>query len=138
MARRPAVDLVANSDRAIAAFQRFGYDVRDLSDAWNRIGAAIAEDAAQLVPVRTGRLQRNIRQSTSKKWAAVRAGGARVPYADKIEYGGWATGSYGPHYIAPQPFLHPARERNMGYANQQILLELMRLADGAGLNRRKR
>lgn len=126
--------VVVDNDRAVRAFRRYGYTVQDLSAAWQRIGASMLADARQRVPVQSGALAASLRAGQSKKWASVRAGSPRVPYADIIEYGGYGAGSYGPHYIEAQPYLRPALDANEEYANSEVLHEVMRLAGVAGFH----
>lgn len=78
------------------------------------IGELVGEEAARLVPVRTGRLRDTIRAAGQASGVVVRAGYAVVPYAGPIHFGwptrpnaakGWRGGP-----IAPQPFLYDAAD----------------------------
>jgi phage gpG-like protein len=55
--------------------------------------------ARSFVPVRTGRLLRSIRGSSSKNKAVVFAGGKRVPYAGAINYGWKSRDIQGAHFM---------------------------------------
>lgn len=124
---------VVGEKRVARAFREMGLRVRDLSEAWARIGAAIKQDAIPLTPVLTGRLVRSIRAGRSKSQATVRAGGKRVPYAGPLNYGGTVSGYYGPHHIGPVFFLNKALEANADTAEEEVQNEVMRLARKVGL-----
>lgn len=115
------------------AFKVMGLKVRDLSAAWDRIGAKIKRDAVPLTPVLTGALVASLRQGRTKSSATVRAGGARVPYAGPLNYGGVVSGYYGPHHIGPVHFLNRALEENEHYAGAEVGNEVMRIARQVGL-----
>lgn len=68
-------------------------------------GAAtiVADEARNLVPVRSGRLRASIGARAGQTSASVKAGtAARVPYAGPIHFG------WGARNIRPQPFLYEA------------------------------
>lgn len=71
----------------------------------------VSDEAVRRVPVRTGRLRDSIRALAQQRGAAVRAGGARVPYAGPIHFG-WPK-----RHIKPNPFLYEALDRR----RQQVL-----------------
>lgn len=63
----------------------------------------VADEAKNLVPVRSGRLRASIGARAGQREASVKAGTeARVPYAGPIHFG-WAARN-----IRPQPFLYEA------------------------------
>tara|TARA_R110000744_G_scaffold78022_1_gene154007 strand:- start:989 stop:1402 length:414 start_codon:yes stop_codon:yes gene_type:complete len=63
----------------------------------------VADEAKNLVPVRSGRLKASIGARGGQRDASVKAGSeARVPYAGPIHFG-WAARN-----IRPQPFLYDA------------------------------
>lgn len=102
-------------------FAKFKVKSSDLSDAWKRIGDAIADDARVLVPTLTGTLLRSIRAGKAKSRAVVRAGNNRMePYAGVIHYGGYNN-------IEPHPFLTTALAQNEGRARQEVEDELDQL-----------
>lgn len=76
--------------------ERLGVEAADLKNAFNKIGSIVSDEAKTLTPVLTGRLAASIRASKTKNKATVRAGGARIPYAGVIHYGGYnnITGTY--------------------------------------------
>lgn len=66
---------------------RVGVDAKDLTALNKRLAAPIAARAQQLVPVKTGKLQRGIKPSRSKLAVRVTVGGKRLPYAGVRHYG---------------------------------------------------
>lgn len=69
-----------------------GPDLDDaLREANKKVGAVVADEAARLVPRRSGRLARSIEAVASEKFPIVRAGTkGSVPYAGPIHFG-WPT-----------------------------------------------
>ena len=65
----------------------------------------VFQQALQLVPVRSGRLQRSIRILASQRAGRVAAGKKLVPYAGPIHFG-WPA-----RHIAPNLFLFKALDR---------------------------
>lgn len=76
-----------------------GDDLTDLKAVNATIARYVALRAAAMSPRRSGRLAGSVRGNQAKTMAAVRAGGARVPYAGVIHWG-WPR-----HHIAANPFL---------------------------------
>lgn len=105
----------------VRSLERFGVEVKDLKNAFKRIGTLIKDDAQTRAPSVTGRLSNSIRPSNAKNKAIIRAGGARVVYAGVIHYG-WPG-----HNISPQPFLEEAVEANQKEAVDMVEDELNRL-----------
>lgn len=126
------VDVNVRARKVRRAFRKFGYTVADLAEAWQRIGARMLETAEARVPVVSGALQRSLRQGTAQKWAVVRAGSKRVPYAQILEQGGYAKGFYGWHFIPGQHYLRSTLRDSEDYAISTVTSEVMRLAGVAG------
>lgn len=104
-----AVDGARELRRQLKAVQS-GID--GMKEVHRETAELVGDRAADLVPVRTGRLQATIRASGQAAGAVVRAGFASVPYAGPIHFGwptrpnsdkGWRGGP-----IVPQPFLYDA------------------------------
>ena len=73
---------------AIAALRRYGDEAKDEIKKVNLEAARLVEkEAKQRVPVQTGRLRASIRSSGQAGKGVVRAGNARVPYANPIHWG---------------------------------------------------
>jgi hypothetical protein len=71
----------------------------------------VVNEARSLVPVRSGKLRDSIRVgATASSKITIRAGGARVPYANPIHWGWYKRN------IAPQPFFSKA----LGYTRDEI------------------
>lgn len=60
----------------------------ELRQAAKQASQVVADEAERRVPVRSGRLRQSIRAAATTRGGVVKAGGARVPYAGWIEYGG--------------------------------------------------
>lgn len=119
---------VYGEERTAKAFRELGLKVRDLSAAWDRIGAAIKRDAVPLTPVLTGALVNTLRQGKTKTQAVVRAGNNRsVVYAGVQNYG-WPG-----HNIEAKHFLNLALERNRDTADREVMDEIERLTRRVGL-----
>lgn len=69
-----------------------GIEVTDLKKAFAQISGEARTLAAGFAPRKSGALQRSIRGSTAKNYAAVTAGGKAVRYAGPINYGWKARG----------------------------------------------
>ena len=119
---------VEGADKVLAAFRSLGLKARDLSPAFQRIGAKVKADAATLAPTLTGRLAADLRTTKAKTRATVAVGRASVPYAGPINYG-WAG-----HNIEATHFLNDALENNVDDARAEILNELTRLIRLVGLD----
>jgi hypothetical protein len=74
----------------------------DLKATHNKIAQVVVPAGKSGVPRRTGRLADSIRGTGTKTASIVRAGGARVPYANPIHWG-WPARN-----IKGQPFLSDA------------------------------
>lgn len=71
-----------------------GDDLQDLKDAHRAAGQIVVPIAIRYAPVgkpgkskQPGRLRNSVRAGATKTYAAVRAGGKRVPYAPPIHWG---------------------------------------------------
>ena len=86
--------------RVVRKLSAAGADAEDMRTLMHSLGQIVIDGAN--IPIRTGRLDTNVRSGRGKTKAVVRAGGARVPYAGVIHYGDPARG------IRAQPFLTDA------------------------------
>lgn len=112
----------------IKQLESLGADVTDLKAAFNRIGNIVAQEARQLVPVRSGRLAASIRPSTQKNAATIRVGSAAVPYAGPIHFG-WPARN-----IQQNVFLYNASAAKRDEVVNTLKEELDRLIAQLGLN----
>lgn len=95
---------VEGADQLRRTLKKAGDDLGDLKEG-HREAAGIAGRRAQAdAPRVTGRLARSTRWGASNRAAIVRAGGARVPYANPIHWG-WPRRN-----IKPQPWVSEAAE----------------------------
>ena len=84
------------------ALLNVGDDLSDLKNANEALGKIVADRAAALVPVRTGKLKKTIKAVRSDKKVRIAAGSASVRYAPIIEFG------WGKRNIRPQSYLYKA------------------------------
>ena len=85
--------------QAIKALQAIGVPASEIKAAGTQSGELVANQARELVPVRTGALRNSIRVSRALNRVSVSAGNnKRVPYANPIHWG-WFRRN-----IKPQPF----------------------------------
>jgi hypothetical protein len=83
----------------IKALQAIGVPDVEIKAAGSAAGDLVANEARNLVPVRTGALRNTIKVSKALRSVSVRAGNnGRVPYANPIHWG-WFKRN-----IKPQPF----------------------------------
>lgn len=93
------------------AMQNIGIPKDAIKDAGKIAGQKVINEAKTLVPVRTGKLRDSIRLgATAAGQVTIRAGGARVPYANPIHWGWYKR------HIKPQPFFAKA----LGYTRDEI------------------
>lgn len=69
------------------ALKNLGTPKAEIAMAGYEAALIVANDAKTEAPVRTGRLVKSIRAAKVQRGAVVRAGGARVPYANPIHWG---------------------------------------------------
>lgn len=95
---------VEGLSQTLRALAKAGADASDMKDLMQGIGNLVVEDADP--PSVSGALGGSMRASRTKNKAVIRAGGARVPYAQAIHWG-WARRN-----ITAQPFLSEAVDNN--------------------------
>ena len=98
---------VTGLNQAIRALRELGLPDEELKRAGSEAGELVANEARNLVPVRTGKLRNSIRVSKTLRKVSVSAGNNRnsrsgVPYANPIHWG-WFKRN-----IKPQPFFAKA------------------------------
>jgi HK97 gp10 family phage protein len=86
----------------IKALQAIGVPDSEIKAAGTAAGELVAAEARTLVPVRDGNLRDSIKVSKALNSVSIRAGGARVPYANPIHWGWWKR------HIKPSPFFSKA------------------------------
>ncbi|OFV75361.1 hypothetical protein [Rhodococcus erythropolis] len=117
----------------------FKKSLKNFSDAFDRIGLKLLEYGMEDAPFYSGGLQASHRVKSTNMQATVSAGSAKKKahaggiYAHIIHFGGGATGSYGPHYISPNPWLYQSLERVEPFAIRQIEAEVDLKIEQAGL-----
>lgn len=107
----PAGIKVKGLKSAIKALQEIGVPAAEIKAAGSEAGELVANQARELVPVRSGNLRNTIRVSKALNKVSVLAGNnVRVPYAGPIHWG-WAKRN-----IQPQPFFVKA----LGVTRDQV------------------
>jgi len=112
-------------------------DFEDLKELHLDLAEMVAERAASLAPVRTGRLKETIRASGTKTAGRVRAGFKRVPWTGPVHFG-WATRPDaakgwrgGP--IHPNPFLYDALDQRRNQVFNAYFEGVKKIQRKAGL-----
>lgn len=96
---------------AIRSLKNVGVPTKEINQAGRNAGEIVAAEARTLVPVRSGKLLKTIKVSSSMKGVSVRAGNdATVPYANPIHWGWWKRN------IRPRPFFVTA----LGYTRDEV------------------
>ena len=120
---------------ALAMLRKFGDDAKREIKEVNLDAAKLVErEAKQRVPVQSGALQASIRSSGQIGKGVVRAGSARVPYANPIHWGWprpvrkWSKGRVGGGPITGVPFLTDALADQTPKIRKLYAEELERLA----------
>jgi hypothetical protein len=93
---------VEGGRRLRATLKAAGDDLGELRAAHAAAAALVAAVATAGAPHRTGRLAGSVRGSGTKTAAIIRAGSARVPYANPIHWG------WGLRHIAADPWMSRA------------------------------
>jgi len=126
MARKATVQ-VQNLNKVTRTLKKYGVEVRDLKGAMQRIGARVTNDATSGAPVRTGALQRSVRQSKRQNSVYIYAGGKRTYYAPFVHYG--------TKNLTKNPGMTRAANKNAPYALKELEAEMNQLISKLGLNR---
>ena len=120
---------------ALAMLRKFGDEAKaDIKDVNLEAAKLVERRAKQLVPVQSGALQQSIRSSGQVGKGVVRAGNARVPYANPIHWGWprpvrkWSKGRIGGGPITGNRFLTDALDEERGDIVKLYAAELDRLA----------
>jgi len=114
---------VSGLNQAIRALKDVGVPASEIAAAGKDAAEIVAGEARSLVPVKTGKLRGSIRTATQQRKAIVRAGGARVPYANPIHWGWFRRG------IKPNQFFSRAINPNIDKIYKQYFDNLQRLID---------
>jgi carbon monoxide dehydrogenase subunit G len=114
---------VSGLNQAIRALKDVGVPASEIAAAGKDAAEIVAGEARTLVPVKTGKLKGSIRTATQQRKAIVRAGGARVPYANPIHWGWFRRG------IKPNQFFSRAINPNIDKIYKQYFDNLQRLID---------
>ena len=114
---------VLGLNKAIRALKEVGVPAKEVAAAGKNAAEIVAGEARTLVPVRSGRLRDSIRTGSQQRKVIVRAGGARVPYANPIHWGWFRRG------IKPNQFFSRAIAGKIDAIYKQYFDNLQRLLD---------
>ena len=114
---------VSGLNRTIRALKDIGVPASEIAAAGKDAAELVAGEARTLVPVQTGKLKGSIRTATQQRKAIVRAGGARVPYANPIHWGWFKRG------IKPNQFFSRAITPQIDKIYKSYFDSLQRLLD---------
>lgn len=117
---------VRGLNEAVRALKVIGVPAKELGQAGYESGEIVANEARTLVPVKTGALRSTIRVARQQRKVVVRAGGARVPYANPIHWGWFRRG------IKPNPFFSRALKLNIEEVYKRYFDNLNKLANKYG------
>lgn len=130
---------VEGRDELIVKLRVFKASLKTFDDAFDRIGLKMLEYGRENAPVFGGASKAKHKESHSAMEATVKVGGAGRRshaggiYVAKVHFGGGATGSYGPHYISPNPWLYESLDRAVPFALKTIESEVETKIKQAGL-----
>lgn len=96
---------------SIKALQTIGVPNAEIKAAGSAAGEIVANEARNLVPVRTGALRDTIRVTKALAQVSVVAGKAKVLYANPIHWGWYKR------HIRPNPFFVKA----LGYTRDEVM-----------------
>ncbi len=109
------VDGLAELFRALKAI---GTPVEEIKAANKESGELVARTARNIVPVQSGALRKTIRVANVSTNVKIRAGSARVPYANPIHWGWFRDRKRGfNRNILPNPFMSKA----LGYTRDEVV-----------------
>lgn len=119
MASREAGLSVEGGAQLRRTLRRAGSDLKDLKEANAKAANIAAVASAALAPKRSGRLAQTIRSSGTNTAGIIRAGTARVPYANAVHWGRkrWPNSKTSPgrrSVVRPQPFLSEGATNSEG------------------------
>ena len=98
---------VSGLNKLVRDLKVIGVPAKEVSNAGYEAGQVVAQEARTLVPVKTGALRSTIRVAKQQRRIVVRAGSAKVPYANPIHWG-WFRRN-----IMPNPFFSKALKLNI-------------------------
>ena len=123
MAYRPKANeqaiTIDGLSQCFRALKAIGTPVEAIKEANKESGEIVAKTARNIVPVQSGALRRTIRVANVSTNVKIRAGSARVPYANPIHWGWFRDKKRGfNRNILPNPFMSKA----LGYTRDEVLL----------------
>lgn len=117
---------VVGLNETVKALKVIGVPAKEIANAGYESGQLVADDARTLVPVKTGALRSTIRVGKQQRAIVVRAGSAKVVYANPIHWG-WFRRN-----IMPNPFFAKALKLNIDEIYSRYFANLNKLAQKYG------
>lgn len=114
---------VSGLNKVIRALKDVGVPAGEIAKAGKESAEVVAAEARTLVPVRSGALRNSIRTGAQQRKVIVRAGGAKVPYANPIHWGWFRRG------IKPNQFFGRAIGGKIDEIYKKYFDNLQRLLD---------
>jgi hypothetical protein len=115
---------VRGDDRVGRGLRALAGKLRDLTEAWRPVGAAMVEAATPLTPVLTGALVDSLKVKESRDGLVMTAGGGSVDYAAVQNYGSAVRN------IEAKRFMEPAyayAEREAAHEIETVLTATARI-----------
>lgn len=130
---------VSGAQEIIGKLSVLQASLKSFRAAFDDIGRVMFNNEEDTIPVRGGGAKASMRLSTTNMQATVAAGGANRRtgaggiYVHKLESGGGASGSYGPHRMHATHFAQRALGQSVPFAIQRIEVEVDTKIAQAGL-----
>lgn len=105
--------------RLVRALEGAGVEAQDIKEVMSAAGEIVARRATWLAPKRSTKLANSMRVSKGKTKAAIRVGGASVPYARYV-YFGKSDADKGGLYTQPNSFIYEALRATRGQVFAKI------------------
>ncbi len=116
---------VEGLSKVTRALKKYGVSVEDLKGAFNKIGTVLEQGAKSRTPVRSGKMERSIRQSKRQNSVYLYGGGKRAYWAPYVEFG--------TKYQRAQEPMQRTLQANKRWGLQQIEKEINYLISKYGL-----
>lgn len=109
-------------NKLLRALEKLDEEAKNsFKNAGFEVGRLVAQQAAEEVPVKSGRLRASIRAVNTGRGAKIRAGSKKIPYAGPIHFG-WPK-----HNIVSNQFLYRAVDKKADKALDIYLAELYQI-----------
>lgn len=115
-------------NKTIYGLKKYGAEAWDMKTTFRRLGHMALNAARAEAPVRSGKLQRNIRQRIRPNAVYLAVGGKRVPYAKQTHFGSYGvTQPEHPRVQEPNLFMYRAVTKMERPMRNALKTEMRRL-----------